>query len=170
MFDKLSMGCRSPGDQDMMHLSVPEHHMASMAATLQPDMHHQKQDQVCLPAIRTSANLCGYSARLKLLKTLDVGTFPACALCVGMGSSIDGAPACHVMRETQLLSHARWLCRCESVVSIETVPVIAQALTAEQILAQYGTLPDQHHDVSAQHVLASQHMHMQQGNNTGQQA
>ncbi|CAK0783706.1 hypothetical protein CVIRNUC_006905 [Coccomyxa viridis] len=78
-----------PGDQDMMHLSVPEHHMASMAATLQPDMHHQKQDQ---------------------------------------------------------------------------------ALTAEQILAQYGTLPDQHHDLSAQHVLASQHMHMQQGSNTGQQA
>lgn len=42
------MGCRGPDDQAMMHLSAPEHHMASMAAALQPDMHHQKQDQVCL--------------------------------------------------------------------------------------------------------------------------
>lgn len=32
----------------MMHLSAPEHHMASMAAALQPDVHHQKQDQVGL--------------------------------------------------------------------------------------------------------------------------
>ena len=42
----------------MMHLSVPEHHMASMAATLQPDMHHQKQDQVCLPSISACAIHC----------------------------------------------------------------------------------------------------------------
>ena len=66
--DKLRMGCRGPGDQDMMHLSVPEHHMASMAATLQPDMHHQKQDQVCLPAISFCANPCDCSALLELLK------------------------------------------------------------------------------------------------------
>ena len=52
----------------MMHLSVPEHHMASMAATLQPDMHHQKQDQVCLPAISFHANPCNCSALLELLR------------------------------------------------------------------------------------------------------
>ena len=40
----------------MMHLSVPEHHMASMAATLQPEMHHPKQDQVCSPANRAHLN------------------------------------------------------------------------------------------------------------------
>ena len=57
-----------------------------------------------------------------------------------------------------------------ATISRQIAPLIAQALTAEQILAQYGTLPDQHHDLSAQHVLASQHMHMQQGSNTGQQA
>lgn len=44
------MRCRGPEDQAMMHLSAPEHHMASMAAALQPEMHHQKQDQVCLTA------------------------------------------------------------------------------------------------------------------------
>ena len=85
------------------------------------------------------------------------------------------APACHVVMEHYVTCFS--CCHMQGgfavvrvVISIKTVPVIAQALTAEQILAQYGTLPDQHHELSAQHVLASQHMHMQQGNNTGQQA
>ena len=41
-------GSRGPGDQDMMHLSAPEHHMAAMASALQSEVHHQKQDQVRL--------------------------------------------------------------------------------------------------------------------------
>lgn len=34
---------------------------------------------------------------------------------------------------------------------------------AEQVLAQYGAMPDQDHDLTAQHLLAGQHMHMQPG-------
>ena len=44
-----------------------------------------------------------------------------------------------------------------------------QGLTPEQILAQYQAIPDQDHGLSAQHILAGQHMHMQQGDVDGQQ-
>ena len=99
----------------MMHLSVPEHHMASMAATLQPDMHHQKQDQVCLPAISAFMPTPAIAVPCWICSDdLALGLSLECALCVGMGSSADGAPACHVVHENQLLSHARWLDRCES--------------------------------------------------------
>ena len=44
-----------------------------------------------------------------------------------------------------------------------------QGLTPEQIL-QYQAIPDTDHIISAQHILAGQHMHLQQGNvDDGQQ-
>ena len=45
-----------------------------------------------------------------------------------------------------------------------------QGLTPDQILQQYQAIPDQDHVLSAQHLLAGQHMHLQQGNvDDGQQ-
>lgn len=44
-----------------------------------------------------------------------------------------------------------------------------QGLTAEQVLAQYHTMPDQDNSLNAQHILAGQHMHMQPGTGDGQQ-
>ena len=45
----------------------------------------------------------------------------------------------------------------------------SQGLTPGEMTAQYQAIPDEDHGLSAQYILAGQHMHMQQGSGDGQQ-